>query len=90
MKGERIIYPCYFNSALKRGQGRRVALPGAVSDPTLADLERAAKRSGLVFRSEQKHFPARWWLKEGRIVVTWSESKEKLLRKIASHLAQGK
>lgn len=90
MKGERIIYPCYFNSTLKRGEGRRVALSDAVREPTLADLERAAKRSGLVFRAEQKHFPARWWLKEGRIVVTWSGSKEKLLRKVASHLVQGK
>jgi signal recognition particle subunit SRP19 len=90
MKGERILYPCYFNSALKRGQGRRVALTLAVRDPTLGDLERAAKREGLVFHAEQKHFPARWWQKEGRIVVQWSESKERLLRKIASRLSQGK
>ncbi len=90
MKGERILYPCYFNSALRRGEGRRVSLSRAIRDPTLADIERAAKKAGLVFRAEPKHFPARWWLKEGRIVVQWSEGKEKLLRKIASHLVHGK
>ncbi|MCQ8894630.1 MAG: signal recognition particle subunit SRP19/SEC65 family protein [Methanolinea sp.] len=90
MKGERILYPCYFNSALKRGEGRRVPLSRAVRDPTLADLERAAKGSGLSFRPEQKHYPSRWWLREGRIVVQWDESKEKLLKKISALLGKGK
>lgn len=90
MKGERILYPCYFNAALKRNEGRRVAISGAVRDPSLADLERAVKRTGLRFRVEQKHFPARWWMKEGRILVEWSDSKEKLLKKVASNLATGK
>lgn len=90
MKGERILYPCYFNAALKRNEGRRVAISRAVREPSLADLERAVKRTGLRFRMEQKHFPARWWMKEGRILVEWSESKEKLLKKVAANLATGK
>lgn len=90
MKGERILYPCYFNAALKRNEGRRVTISGAVREPSLADLERAVKRTGLRFRVEQKHFPARWWMKEGRILVEWSESKEKLLKKVAANLATGK
>jgi len=90
MKGERILYPCYFNAALKRNEGRRVALSSAVRDPTLMDLERAVKRTGLVLRVEQKHYPSRWWLKEGRVHVQWSESKEQLLKKVAAHLVTGK
>lgn len=90
MKGERILYPCYFNAALKRNEGRRIAISTAVRDPTLADLERALKRSRLRFRIEQKQYPSRWSVREGRIHVEWGESKEKLLKKVASNLATGK
>jgi len=90
MKGDRILYPCYFNAALKRNEGRRVAISSAVRDPTIADLERAVKRTGLRFRIEQKHYPSRWWVKEGRILVEWTESKEKLVKKVATHFATGK
>ncbi len=90
MKGERILYPCYFNSALKRAEGRRVPRSIAVKDPSILDLERALKRSGLAFRTEQKQYPSRWWQKEGRVHVKWSESKEKLLKKVAGRLAPGK
>lgn len=90
MKGERILYPCYFNAALKRAEGRRVPIASATRDPTLADLEKAVKRSGLRFRVEQKHIPSRWWMKEGRILVQWSESKERLLKKVASQFGSGK
>ncbi|MCU0631466.1 MAG: signal recognition particle subunit SRP19/SEC65 family protein [Methanolinea sp.] len=90
MKGECILYPCYFNSALKRNEGRRIAISSAVRDPTLVDLERAVKRSGLQFRLEQKHYPSRWWQKEGRVHVQWNESKERLLKQVAAHLVAGK
>ena len=90
MKGERILYPCYFNASLKRNQGRRIALSHAARDPSLADLERAVKKTGLQFRVEQKHYPSRWWVKEGRVLVQWSGSKEKLMNKVALHLASGK
>lgn len=90
MKGERILYPCYFNSALKRAEGRRIPLSSAVKDPSLIDLEKAVKRSGLAFRVEQKHYPSRWWQKEGRVHVQWNESKEKLLKRVATHLVAGK
>jgi signal recognition particle subunit SRP19 len=86
MKGERILYPCYFNGSIERKEGRRVAKTRAHPNPTLADLERAAKKTGLRYRIEQKHHPAHWWKREGRIVVEWSESKETLLKKVAAHL----
>ena len=76
MKNERILYPCYFNAALMRQEGRRVSRSRAVKEPTLADIEKAAKKSGLTCRPEQKHHPAYWWKKEGRLVVNWDKSKE--------------
>ncbi|HUU75858.1 MAG TPA: signal recognition particle subunit SRP19/SEC65 family protein [Methanoregulaceae archaeon] len=86
MKGERILYPCYFNAGLLRREGRRVPRSKAVKSPTITDLERAIKKAGLPFRVEQKHHPAYWWKREGRLLVTWDQSKEKLIKKVAGNL----
>ncbi|MDD1711280.1 MAG: signal recognition particle subunit SRP19/SEC65 family protein [Methanoregulaceae archaeon] len=86
MKGERILYPCYFNANLMRSQGRRITRSRAVKDPSLADIERAVKRCGVRYRTEQKSHPSFWWKREGRIVVTWGQGKEQLLKKVAGFL----
>jgi len=86
MKGERILYPCYFDAGLLRDEGRRVSRSKAVKNPTIADIQRAMKKAGLLFRTEQKHHPAYWWKREGRLVVTWDKSKEKLLKVVAGNL----
>lgn len=86
MKGERILYPCYFNAALQRSEGRRVNRSRCIKNPVLSDIVQAAKKAGLTFRTEEKHHPAYWWRHEGRMVVTWDGSKEGLIRKVASRL----
>jgi signal recognition particle subunit SRP19 len=83
MKGERILYPCYFNALISRGEGRRVPRGLAVKGPTLGNLEKAVKKARLPYRVEQKPHPAMWDRRDGRIVVTWKESKETLLKRIA-------
>jgi signal recognition particle subunit SRP19 len=84
--GERILYPCYFDATLDRASGRRVPRPLAVKSPTLQDLERALKRDHLGFRAEEKHHPAHWARREGRLIVAWKGSKEELLRRVARGL----
>jgi signal recognition particle subunit SRP19 len=86
MKGERILYPCYFNAGLKRSEGRRIHRSRAIKDPVLADIEKAVKKCGLTCHTEQKHHPAYWWKKEGRVVVTYDRSKEQLLKAVAGKL----
>jgi len=86
MRGERILYPCYFDAGLNRSEGRRVARSRAIKDPALADIEKALKRCRVRFRIEPKSHPAFWWKREGRIVVTWEEGKEKLLKIVAGFL----
>jgi signal recognition particle subunit SRP19 len=86
IKGQRIIYPCYFNAGLTRGEGRRVPRSRAIRDPTLADVEKAVKRCRIQYHVEQKSHPAYWWKNEGRIVVTWEQGKEKLLATVAGAL----
>lgn len=83
MKGERILYPCYFNALITRGEGRRVSRKLAVKGPTLGNLEKALKKARLTYRVEPKQHPALWDKKEGRVLVTWKESKEKLLKRVA-------
>ena len=86
MKGQRILYPCYFDSALTRDDGRRVSRSRAIKEPTIGDIEKAVKRCHLRYRTEQKSHPAYWWKHEGRIVVSWEQGKEKLLATVAGAL----
>ncbi len=83
MHGARILYPCYFDSALARSEGRRVPRSRGVKGPTLGDLEKAVKKCRLKYQVEQKSHPAHWTRREGRLIVVWSEGKEALLQKIA-------
>jgi signal recognition particle subunit SRP19 len=57
-----------------------------VKGPTLPDLERALRRERLRFRAEEKHHPAHWTKREGRLIVAWEGSKEELLRRVAKAL----
>ena len=86
MKGQRILYPCYFDSGITRDEGRRVSRSRAIKEPTIGDIEKAVKRCHLRYRTEQKSHPAYWWKHEGRIVVSWEQGKEKLLATVAGAL----
>jgi signal recognition particle subunit SRP19 len=86
MADECILYPCYFNAALNRSQGRRVSRQSGAKAPSLAELERALKRSGLKFSAEDHHHPAHWERHEGRVVVEWKKGKGALIKKVAQQL----
>jgi len=85
-KGECILYPCYFNAAYSRAEGRKVPRSLGFKGPVLSDLERALDRVGISYRVEEHHHPAHWARREGRIVADWSESKANLLKKVALKL----
>ncbi len=86
MADECILYPCYFNSALERRQGRKVPQRDGAKGPSLHDIERALKRLGIPCRAEDKHHPAHWMRHEGRVVVAWKETKGALIRKVARQM----
>lgn len=85
-EGECILYPCYFNAGYTRDEGRRVRKNLAVKAPVINDIERALKRAGVKFRVEEKHHPAHWARREGRVVAEWTEGKEALIKKVAQRL----
>ncbi|OPY37031.1 MAG: Signal recognition particle 19 kDa protein [Methanoregula sp. PtaU1.Bin051] len=86
MADECILYPCYFNAALDRRQGRKVPRKEGAKGPSLQELERALKKLNLRFRAEDKHHPAHWMRHEGRVVVEWKAGKEALIRKVARQM----
>lgn len=86
MKGERILYPCYFDATLKRREGRKLPLSKAVRNPGLAEIESALKKNGLKYRTEMKSHPGHWAGREGRIFAVWDKPKGELLKRICSKL----
>jgi signal recognition particle subunit SRP19 len=85
-KGECILYPCYFNAAYTRAEGRKVPRSLGLKGPVLTDIERALKRAGITYRVEEHHHPAHWTRREGRVVTEWKESKLSLIRKVAQKM----
>jgi len=84
--GECILYPCYFNAAYSRAEGRRVPRSLGVKAPVLTDLERALKKAGILFRVEEHHHPAHWTRREGRVVAEWKDKKGMLIKKVAQKM----
>jgi signal recognition particle subunit SRP19 len=82
-KGERILYPCYFNAALSREEGRRVPRSLGAKGPSASDIERALKRLAIPFEAQEHHHPAHWSRHEGRVIATWTGKKEALIKKVA-------
>ncbi|HOI57895.1 MULTISPECIES: signal recognition particle subunit SRP19/SEC65 family protein [unclassified Methanoculleus] len=87
MSAERILYPCYFNTALKRREGRRVAKNLGAKSADIAAIEAVLRKMKVPHRVEEHHHPARWAEREGRIVAEWEGSKEDLIRKVAGGLS---
>ena len=83
---QRILYPCYFDAALTRAEGRRVALEKAVAKPTSVMLAAAARKAGFKPIEEAKPCPSRTYAREGRILIEYTGSKEELMAKIAENL----
>nr|WP_319377213.1 signal recognition particle subunit SRP19/SEC65 family protein [uncultured Methanoregula sp.] len=85
-EGECILYPCYFNAAYSRAEGRRVPRKLGSKAPVLTDLERALRKNGVNYRVEERHHPAHWSRREGCIIAEWTKSKEVLIRRVAEKM----
>ncbi|MDO5814306.1 MAG: signal recognition particle subunit SRP19/SEC65 family protein [Methanobrevibacter sp.] len=81
------IWPQYINKNLTLNEGRKISKEDAVKDPTLSDIERAAKRLGLKY-SVQKDvaYPGKWYEKSGRVLVEWEGRKLELLREVSAEI----
>jgi signal recognition particle subunit SRP19 len=82
-----VIYPLYFDNAVSRLNGRKVAKKHAVEKPSLENIAKAAKSLGLnpILEKDGIH-PSTTWKKEGRILVEKKGPKTKLLIQLANRL----
>jgi len=77
----------YFNSELKRRQGRRVPLNAAIRSPTLKELDEACRRLALDPKPQAATFPRSAKRSSGYVSVKKEGPKQKLLVKIARQLS---
>ena len=81
------IWPQYINKNLTLNEGRKISKEDAVKDPTLSDIERAAKRLGLKYSVKKDvAYPGKWYEKSGRVLVEWEGRKLELLREVSAEI----
>jgi len=82
-----VIWPLYFDKNFTRLQGRKVAKKYAKEKVSSEEIEKAAKTLKLnpILEKNCAH-PARFWKKEGRVLIDKKGSKSKLLIDLSQHL----
>ena len=82
----KIIYPEYFDSNLKRSQGRKVPLNQSVKNPTIDEIYNIITDSSIYCRKSQKPYSGNWSLSRGSLEVRYEKSKVSLLHQIGKGL----
>jgi signal recognition particle subunit SRP19 len=82
-----IVWLDYFDSVLKRREGRRVPLSAATKSPKIEELAEACHRLGLTPTSQVAVHPRSHGRESGYVAVSKSGSKHALLLKVARELA---
>jgi len=82
MRDKLVLWPIYFDSHASR-RWRRVGKNIAVANPTIDEIFKAAKKLGFNPVKEEKSHPARWWRKEGCILIEKKGKKAEIIKKIA-------
>lgn len=81
------IWPQYLDKNLTLNEGRKIAKEYAVKDPTLSEIERAAKRLGLKYSVQKEvSYPGKWYEKSGRILIEWEGTKLELIREVSQEI----
>jgi signal recognition particle subunit SRP19 len=89
-----ILWLDYFNKNLKRRQGRKVNRDHAVFDPTVQELQEAARAAGLQFSDQDVNngakYPRRSFVKSGYVMVEKKEGvrKSQLIYSVADKMVQ--
>lgn len=77
----------YFDSALKRSEGRRVPLSSATREPALAELNEACRRLNLQPQPQVARYPSLPSKESGYVSVAKSAPKQALLLRVARELS---
>ncbi len=82
-----VLWLDYFNSELRRREGRRVPLNSATRSPTIEELIEACRRLNLQPLPEPAKYPGSPGRQSGYVSVVKSRPKHALVLKIAKELA---
>jgi signal recognition particle subunit SRP19 len=82
-----VLWLDYFNSELKRSQGRRVPLSMATRAPNLTELDEACKRLNLQPVPQSARYPGSWTKESGYVSVKKTKPKQALLLRVAKELS---
>lgn len=82
-----VIWVDYFNSGLSREDGRRVPHNMAVRNPSLQELEEAAKRAGYKPEAVEALHPKRVKNKSGYISIEKNGVKIQVIKDMATKLS---
>jgi len=82
-----VLWLDYFNSELKRREGRRVPLNTATKAPKLEELEDACRRLNLQPVSQKARYPGQRLKDSGYVSVRKLKPKQALVLKVAKELS---
>ncbi|HXW37322.1 MAG TPA: signal recognition particle subunit SRP19/SEC65 family protein [Nitrososphaerales archaeon] len=82
-----VIWLDYFNSELKRSEGRRVPISVATKSPTLEQLEGACRKLSLDPVAQRGQFPSSAPKESGYVSIRKEKPKKALILKIAKELS---
>ena len=85
--GRHVFWLDYFDSELKRSEGRRVPLSSATRAPTLPELGEACRRLNLQPQPQVARYPSRPQKESGYVSVVKAKPKQGLLLKVARELS---
>jgi len=90
-----VVWPVYIDKTKTRNEGRRISKSLAIQNPSLIEIEKAAKKLGLNPKVEKdKAYPKEWWEVSGRVLIDKVKPKSLLLKDIAEEIrrmrAEGK
>jgi signal recognition particle subunit SRP19 len=83
-KEKLVIWPVYLDATKSRGEGRLTSKKQSVAQPTLKEIEAAARELGLNPVVEpDKAYPKSWWEVSGRVLVDRAEPKSRIVKQIS-------
>jgi signal recognition particle subunit SRP19 len=85
---ENVIWPAFLDADRSRGEGRRVSLELAVSEPTVDEIAQAVQQVGYDAVIEREKTYSREYEPRGRVLVKGADdaSKADLLGAVAAYL----
>ncbi len=85
---ECVIWTVNLDAKKKRSEGRKIALKYAIPNVKIEEIVQACKELGIPFRIEEKKYPRCWWEECGRVIVPKSESKIRMMERIAKKIKE--